>query len=94
MRILSVIGVACAFAGTTLVLNDLIAAWWGDNAGVSASQARVSVTGVALAVLGIVLALGAGLARARPKPKKPAVDAEKAKPEKVVLYEHGPDQPY
>ena len=94
MRLLSVFGVACFFAGVTLTFNDLIAHWWGQTAGLSGSDATISVPGLALALVGIVVTVAAERARAQKKRAALAQSASPPKSEKVVLYEHGPDRPY
>jgi len=94
MRLLSVFGVACIFAGVTFIFNDLIAHWWGETAGVNATQATISVPGLLLAIAGIVITVAAEKARARAKRREAAENGTARKSEKVVLYEHGPDQPY
>lgn len=91
MRLVIAAGVACLFAGVTLVMNDLIAMWWGQSAGVGAPVGRLPVLGIALAVFGVLVALIGEQMRAR---AKPAAGGVPAKREKVVLYEHGPDRPY
>ncbi|MGX1098932.1 hypothetical protein [Amorphus sp. MBR-141] len=94
MRVLIAIGVACIFAGVTMIFNDLITHWWGETAGVNASQATVSVPGLMLAAVGIVLTVAAEKARARGRRRKSVAEDGPGKTEKVVLYEHGPDRPY
>lgn len=94
MRLLIAIGVACIFAGVTLVLNDLITHWWGETAGLNANRATISAPGLMLAAVGIVLTVAAEKARARKRLRKSASEEDRAKTDKVVLYEHGPDQPY
>ena len=89
MRVLIAIGVACIFAGVTMIFNDLITHWWGETAGVNASRATVSVPGLMLAAVGIVLTVAAEKAR-----RKSVAEDGPGKTEKVVLYEHGPDRPY
>lgn len=94
MRLLSVIGVACIFAGVTFIFNDLIAHWWGESAGVGGSEATVSIPGLVLTIIGIVTTIAAEKARATAKTRAAAENEPPRKSEKVVLYEHGPDQPY
>lgn len=91
MRLVVAAGVACLFAGVTLIMNDLIALWWGQAAGVGAPVGHVPVLGIALSVFGLLVALIGEQMRSR---AKAAAGAAPAKREKVVLYEHGPDRPY
>ena len=93
MRLVVAAGVACLFAGVTLVLNDLIALWWGQAAGVNTPVGRFPALGIALSVLGLLVALIGEQMRSRAKGAAAARPAP-AKREKVVLYEHGPDRPY
>ncbi|MDQ0316324.1 hypothetical protein [Amorphus orientalis] len=104
MRILFGVALASLFFGVTLIANAVIASWWDRSVGVAPGEARIPVEGIALVVIGTLVAL---FTRPRPsdprddRPRPPVEPAYRpeteisAKAERVVLYEHGPDErPY
>lgn len=98
MKLSGMVAMACIFAGATFILNTLITHWWGQTAGVSTEAQPLPIGGFALLAIGILVMLaGRRLLGDGATAAGVSDAAAKSAPEKrrkVVLYEHGPDQPY